>query len=115
MRESPAITIIEGLTERGAKIRAYDPEAMDNARPLFPSITFCEDVYEVADGCDAIVIVTEWNEFRAVNFERLQQLMNRSLLIDLRNIYDPARVIGRGFEYVSVGRPDSVERKSVQA
>ncbi|MBW3671873.1 MAG: UDP-glucose/GDP-mannose dehydrogenase family protein [Acidobacteria bacterium] len=104
MRESPAITIIEGLSREGASIRAYDPEAMDNARPLFPQITFCEDPYDVGEGCDALVIVTEWNEFRALNLEKMKSLMKRPLLIDLRNIYDPKRVIDRGFEYVSVGR-----------
>ena len=115
MRESPAITIIEGLESAGATVRAYDPEAMSNAQPMFPDTTFCQDAYEVAEGCDALVIVTEWNEFRALNLEKLRALMKRPLLIDLRNIYDPRRVSERGFEYVSVGRSDVLERERVDA
>lgn len=115
MRESPAIPIVEGLQRAGASIRAYDPEAMNNARPLFSGITFCHDAYEVAAGCDALVIVTEWNEFRALNLEKLKASMRRPLLIDLRNIYDPSRVAERGFEYVSVGRSDVLSPETVKA
>lgn len=115
MRESPSITIIEGLERRGATIRAYDPEAMPNARPMFPGVEFCEDAYDVARGCEALIIVTEWNEFRALNLEKLEDTMKRPLLIDLRNIYDAKRVIERGFEYISVGRDLAIERESVSA
>ncbi len=115
MRESPAITIIDGLTGRGAAVRVYDPEAMENAMPLFPAATFCQDAYEVAAGCDALVIATEWNEFRALNLEKLKSAMRRPLLIDLRNIYDPARVVERGLEYMSVGRSDMPAKNEVKA
>ena len=96
MRESPAITIIDGLERLGASVRAYDPEAMNNAREMIPDVEFCEDAYEGAKGCDALVIATEWNEFRALNFDKLKDAMKRPLLIDLRNIYDARRVTERG-------------------
>ena len=113
LRDSPAIPIIEGLVDSGAKLRAYDPEAISNAREILDGVTFCSDAYETATGCDAIVIVTEWNEFRALNLDRLGSLMNRQLIIDLRNLYDPTRMRERGFEYVSVGRGLDREKADV--
>lgn len=104
MRDSPALTLIEGLQVRGANIRAYDPEAMERARPMLQDVTFCHDAYETADACDALVIVTEWNEFRALNLDRVKKLLRKPVLIDLRNIYDPRRMKAQGFEYTSVGR-----------
>ncbi len=104
MRDSPTLPLIAGLQKLGAKIRAYDPEAMDNARRMFENVTFCSDAYETAEGCDALVIATEWNEFRALNLERIRQAMERPLLVDLRNLYDPRRMKDEGFEYVCVGR-----------
>ena len=104
MRESPSIPLIEGLRRMGARVRAYDPEAMEPAREVFDSIDFCRDAYETAEGCDALVIVTEWNEFRALNLDRIRDALKRPLIIDLRNIYDPRRMRDRGFEYVCVGR-----------
>jgi UDPglucose 6-dehydrogenase len=108
MRDSPTIPLIQGLLEKGgAKIRAYDPKAMDKAKEMkgiFERITYCTDAYETADGADALVIATEWNEFRALNLERIRKLLRQPLIIDLRNVYDPKRMADEGFRYVSVGR-----------
>jgi UDPglucose 6-dehydrogenase len=104
MRDSPAIPLINGLQERGAKIRAYDPEATENAKRIFHDVAWCRDAYETADGCDALVIATEWNEFRALNLERVRKLLRQPLIIDLRNVYDPQRMKADGFVYHAVGR-----------
>jgi len=108
MRDSPSLPLIEGLQSLGATVRAYDPQAMDAARGMFENLTFCDDAYSTAQGCDAIVLCTEWNEFRALNLERLKQALKKPVLVDLRNIYDPARVRAAGFEYTSVGRAAEV-------
>jgi UDPglucose 6-dehydrogenase len=108
MRDSPTITLIKGLQKQGALVRAYDPQAMDNARTMFDNVTFCRDAYETADGADALVIATEWNEFRALNFDRVKKLLRKPVLIDLRNVYDPQRMKSEGFQYVSVGRAEDV-------
>lgn len=105
MRESPAIPVIEGLVERGATIRAYDPAAMTAAKPLLPAITYCADAYEAADGADGVVIATEWNQFRALDFAELKSRLAAPLMVDLRNLYAPDRVATEGFRYHSVGRP----------
>jgi UDPglucose 6-dehydrogenase len=104
MRDSPAIPLIKGLQKQGASIRAYDPQAMENARRMFEGVTFCHDAYETADGADALVIATEWNEFRALKLERIRSLLKQPMIIDLRNVYDPQRMKSEGFAYVSVGR-----------
>ncbi|HEY3052470.1 MAG TPA: UDP-glucose/GDP-mannose dehydrogenase family protein [Thermoanaerobaculia bacterium] len=108
MRDSPAIPIIKGLQKRGASIRAYDPQAMENCRAIFENVTYCEDAYETAKGADVLVIATEWNEFRALNLERIRKDMRQPLLVDLRNVYDPKRVRALGFSYTSVGRADEI-------
>jgi UDPglucose 6-dehydrogenase len=108
MRESPAIPIVEGLIAAGATVRAYDPAAMEQARPMLPAgVVYCDDAYETAAGADAAVIATEWNQFRALELDRLRELLARPLLVDLRNLYDPARVASAGLRYVSVGRPEA--------
>jgi UDPglucose 6-dehydrogenase len=108
MRESPAIPIVEGLIAAGAAVRAYDPAAMEQARPMLPAgVVYCDDAYETAAGADAAVIATEWNQFRALELDRLRELLARPLLVDLRNLYDPARVASAGLRYVSVGRPEA--------
>jgi UDPglucose 6-dehydrogenase len=104
MRDSPTIPLINGLQKRGAKIRAYDPEAMENAKKIFDGVTYCSDAYETAEGADALVIATEWNEFRALKLERVKKLLRAPLIIDLRNVYDPQRMKAEGFTYVCVGR-----------
>jgi len=106
MRDSPAIPIIRGLQERGASVRAYDPQAMKNSKAFFTDLTYCDDAYSTAAGADALVLATEWNEFRALNFDRIRKALRRPILIDLRNVYDPQRMRAHGFEYSSVGRGD---------
>ena len=108
MRDSPTITLIKGLQKEGALVRAYDPQAMDNARTMFDSVTFCHDAYETAEGADALVIATEWNEFRALNLDRVKKLLRHPVIVDLRNVYDPQRMKSEGFRYHSVGRTDDV-------
>ncbi|HVT57666.1 MAG TPA: UDP-glucose/GDP-mannose dehydrogenase family protein [Thermoanaerobaculia bacterium] len=105
IRESPALPIVQGLVDGGAAVRAFDPEAMPACRPLFPSVHYCDNAYEAARGSDALVILTEWNQFRKLELDRLRQLMRRPLLVDLRNLYEPEKVAAAHFEYVSIGRP----------
>ncbi len=104
IREAPATDIVSALLERGAEVRAYDPAAMKEMGEQIPSMTLCKDAYEVCAGADALVIVTEWNEFRMLDFERIRNLLSEPILVDLRNIYDPASMTAAGFHYTSVGR-----------
>ena len=106
IRESPALPIVQGLLDSGAAVRAFDPEAMAACRPLFPTVTYCENAYEAAEGADALVILTEWNQFRKLELDRLHQLLRQPLIIDLRNLYEPDKMASAGFRYVSVGRPE---------
>jgi UDPglucose 6-dehydrogenase len=106
MRDSPTIPLIKGLQELGAVIRAYDPGAIENSKKIFENVTYCGDAYETADGADALVIATEWNEFRALKLERIKKLLKQPLIIDLRNVYDPQRMKAEGFTYISVGRTE---------
>jgi UDPglucose 6-dehydrogenase len=115
VRESPALPIVEGLLAAGATLRLFDPEAMPPCRPLFPTATFCDNAYEAAEGADALVICTEWNEFRKLELPRLQKLLRRPLVIDLRNLYDPDKMADAHFEYVSVGRPSRKVKAAVEA
>ncbi len=108
IRESPAITIIDGLREGGARVRAFDPVAMDACRELWDDVTFCDSPYDAAEGADGLVIVTEWNRFRFLDTQRLKELLKEPLIIDLRNIYEPAKMGAAGFRYLSLGRPDGV-------
>jgi UDPglucose 6-dehydrogenase len=107
MRESPSIPLITALQDMGAKIRAYDPEGMEQAKTELSEVTYCDGPYSCADGADALVIVTEWEQFRALDLERLKQAMTCPVIIDLRNIYRPDEVTGHGFLYESVGRTRS--------
>ena len=104
MRYASSIVLAEGLSDRGASIRAFDPVAMDNAGKLMSFIDYVADAYAVAEGADALVIVTEWNEFRQLDFDRLKKLMRSPVVIDCRNIYDPEDLKRHGFSYVGVGR-----------
>jgi len=104
MREAPAIAIISGLLERGATVRAYDPVAMSEAAEVLPAIKYAEDEYEAVTGADALVFVTEWNQFRALDMRRIRDLMKSPRIADLRNIYEPADMRELGFEYIGVGR-----------
>ncbi len=106
MRDAPSLPIVNRLAEDGALIRAFDPEGMEQARPLLPaSVAYCRDALDAAQGADALVLATEWNEFRALAPERLRQAMRGTVLIDLRNVYDPAAMRAAGFAYHGVGRP----------
>jgi UDPglucose 6-dehydrogenase len=106
MREAPAVPIVEGLLARGVKVRAYDPEARDVAKRLFKSrITYARHAYDALTGADALVIVTEWNDFREPDFARMKRLMRQPIIFDGRNLYDPAQIRERGFQYTSIGRP----------
>ena len=104
MRESPSIPLITALQDLGAKIRAYDPEGMEQSKTELAEICYCDGPYSCADGADALVIVTEWEQFRALDLDRLKRAMARPIIIDLRNIYEPQDVIAHGFRYESIGR-----------
>ena len=104
MREAPAVGIIRSLVDSGAKVRAYDPVAMSEAKKLLPDIDYAEDEYAAVTGADALVFVTEWNQFRALDLARIRDLMATPKVADLRNIYDPDDMKELGFEYVGVGR-----------
>ena len=105
IRESPAITVVQGLLDHGAQVRVFDPASMDNARQVLPDgVTYCEDAYDAANGAEALVIATEWNEFRLLDLERIRQALASPVVVDLRNLYDPARMKDRGFVYTGVGR-----------
>jgi len=105
MREAPAIPILEALAGEAGAIRAYDPAAMANAREVLPSsIQYCEDAYDAATGADCLVIMTEWNQFRSLDIDRLKGLLRQLRVVDLRNVYEPERMREEGFEYVGVGR-----------
>jgi UDPglucose 6-dehydrogenase len=104
MREAPSIPLITALQDMGAKVRAYDPTGVEQAKPLLSNVAFCKDTYDCAQGASALVIVTEWEQFRALDFARLKKVMERPVLVDLRNIYRPEEVVRHGFVYESVGR-----------
>ena len=106
VRESPALPIVQGLLDGGAKVCAFDPEAMPACRPLLPAVDYCDNAYEAARDADALVLLTEWNQFRKLELDRLRTLMARPLIIDLRNLYEPEKVAAARFEYVSIGRPE---------
>ena len=108
MREAPAIPLVKGLLARGAKVQAYDPEAMDVARGIFGSkVEFAKNSYEALKGADALVVVTEWNEFREPDFGRMKKVMREPVIFDGRNIYTPEVATAQGFRYFSVGRPST--------
>ncbi len=106
MRDAPSVPIISRLVEDGAKVRAFDPEGMDQAVPLLPpDVAYCQNALEAAAGADALVLITEWNEFRALAPERLARAMRGRVIVDLRNVYDPAPMRAAGFNYHCIGRP----------
>ena len=104
MRDAPAITVAEMLKAAGAHVRAYDPVAMELASPLLPYVEMCADTYSMAEGCDALMVITEWNEFKQLDLPRLRDLMHTPAIIDGRNIYDPTAMAKLGFKYHGVGR-----------
>ncbi|MDP2977139.1 MAG: UDP-glucose/GDP-mannose dehydrogenase family protein, partial [Anaerolineales bacterium] len=104
MREAPSIDIVEGFIQAGATVRAFDPVAMEVARGILPAVEMYADPYEMAKGCDALVVVTEWNEFKQLDLDRIKGLLNKPVIFDGRNIYDPARMKALGFTYRGIGR-----------
>ncbi|WP_374306763.1 UDP-glucose/GDP-mannose dehydrogenase family protein [Methylocella sp.] len=104
MRDSPAIAVVTALQDGGAKVHAYDPEGMEQAKLVLDGLTYFNDPYSCCAGADALVIVTEWDEFRALDLTRVKSLLTSPVMIDLRNIYDPAEMARRGFAYSDVGR-----------
>jgi UDPglucose 6-dehydrogenase len=105
MREAPSIPLITALIDMGAKVKAYDPEGMQQAKNELPVIEYCEDPYGVASGADGLVIVTEWEQFRALDLRRLKRDMAQPVIVDLRSIYRPKEMAEHGFTCESVGRP----------
>ncbi len=104
MREAPSIALIAALIAAGAQVRAYDPAAMAQAKAALPDIRYCRDAYACAEGADALVLVTEWEEFRALDLARLKAAMRRPVMVDLRNVYRPEEMAALGFAYESIGR-----------
>jgi UDPglucose 6-dehydrogenase len=106
MREAPSVPLIQGILAAGASVMAYDPEAMTVARGIFGSkITYAESGYAALKGADALAIVTEWNEFREPDFERIKKLLSHPVIFDGRNLYNPEQIRAHGFTYFSIGRP----------
>jgi UDPglucose 6-dehydrogenase len=106
IRFAPSLEVVRRLLAEGASVRAYDPQAMKKTQTLFPTVKYCQDPYEAAAGADAVLLVTEWPEFRELDWARVHGQMLRPLLLDGRNLLDPARMRELGFEYHSIGRPD---------
>jgi UDPglucose 6-dehydrogenase len=104
MRDSPAISVIQALQDAGATVKAYDPEGHEQARPMLPDIEYCEGPYQAIDGADALAILTEWDAFRALDFQRVKKLLKSPVLVDLRNIYNRSDVEAAGFSYTGIGR-----------
>jgi UDPglucose 6-dehydrogenase len=107
MRDSPSLAFLPALREAGATIRAFDPEGNAEAKKLMPELDYCADPYEAMDGADALILITEWNAFRALDLARVKRLLRRPLVIDLRNIYKPDEMAEVGLAYYSIGRPSS--------
>ena len=105
MRDAPSLEILPRLIAAGARIRAFDPEGMDEARKLMPELVYCRDAYQTMEGADALILLTEWNEFRGLDLGRVRDLLASPLVIDLRNIYQPQEMAAVGFSYLSIGRP----------
>jgi len=105
MRDAPSLDILPALIEAGAAVRAYDPEGLDEAKKLLDGVAWCEGAYEALEGADALVIITEWNAFRALDLARVKELMKAPVMVDLRNIYDPREMAAAGFDYTGIGRP----------
>ncbi len=104
MRDSPSLDIVPALQQAGAVIRAYDPEGMKEAKKMLKDVTWCDSAYDTMTDADCLVIVTEWNEFRGLDVRRMQQLLRQKVIVDLRNVYNPAEMAAQGFTYHSIGR-----------
>lgn len=108
MRDSPSLDIVPALIERGAIVRAFDPQGMEEAAKLLDDVVWCDNAYEAAEGSDVLTIITEWNEFRALDLDRIKSLMTRPAMVDLRNIYNPDEMLEAGFDYSCIGRAPKI-------
>ncbi|HKS19792.1 MAG TPA: UDP-glucose/GDP-mannose dehydrogenase family protein, partial [Bradyrhizobium sp.] len=108
MRDAPSIPLVTALQDMGAEVRVYDPVGMEQARKVFENVTFCSDAYDCARGSHALVIVTEWEQFRALDLKEIAGIMACPVIVDLRNVYSPEEVTRSGFHYCGVGRPKSL-------
>jgi UDPglucose 6-dehydrogenase len=115
MRDAPSIPLIAALHDMGAKIKAYDPAGMTSAQALLPEVTYCDEPYSCTENADAVVICTEWEQFRALDLDRVRSLMRQPVLVDLRNIYEPEEMERHGFIYSSVGRPTTLAQRRIRA
>ena len=115
MRDAPSLEILPRLAAAGCTIRAFDPEGVAEAKKLLPDLVYCRDAYETMEGADALVLLTEWNEFRALDLARVGRLLVNRLVIDLRNIYQPHEMAEAGFRYISIGRPPQVPHTKTTA
>lgn len=106
VRESPALDIIRKIQEQGGRVKAYDPAAIPNARRVLEGVEYCNDPYEAAGGTDAVILATEWDEFKKIDLQKVKQLMRRPVFIDGRNIFDPGKMVELGFEYYCIGRKE---------
>ncbi|MGZ4161551.1 MAG: UDP binding domain-containing protein, partial [Neobacillus sp.] len=104
MRGAPSVEIIRQLKQEGAMVKAYDPQSMENAKTIIPDIEYCRNPYQVAEGSDAVLIITEWDEFRHMDLNRLKSLLRQPIVIDGRNIFQPKQMEKLGFKYQGVGR-----------
>jgi UDPglucose 6-dehydrogenase len=115
MRDSPSLAILPRLAAAGATIRSFDPEGMGEAKQMLPDLVYCAEAYETMEGADALVLLTEWNAFRALDLARVRALLRVPLVIDLRNIYQPHEMVAAGLSYVSIGRPARTARPQLRA
>jgi UDPglucose 6-dehydrogenase len=106
MRDSPSLVILPRLIEQGAKVRAFDPEGMSEARKQMPEVEYCASAEDAMAGADCLLLLTEWNEFRALDPRRIKALLGKPVVVDLRNVYNPAEMRGAGLTYTSIGRPN---------
>ncbi len=109
MREAPSLSILPALVEKGATVNAHDPQGESSARQLMPELIYFDDPYEACHGADAVVLMTEWNQYRALDFERIKKMLKAPVFIDLRNVYDPRIMADLGFAYTSIGRSRAKE------
>jgi UDPglucose 6-dehydrogenase len=115
MRDAPSLEILPRLIAAGARIRAFDPEGMDEAQKLMPELVYSRDAYQTMEGADALILLTEWNEFRGLDLGRVRDLLASPLVIDLRNIYQPHEMAAAGLSYCSIGRPEQRARPELRA
>jgi UDPglucose 6-dehydrogenase len=108
LRDAPALAIAQELLKQGATVRAYDPAALQEACQTVSGLIPCKDAYETAQGADALILMTEWNQFRTLDFDRLKTVLRQPVFFDLRNVYEPDRVTAFGFRHISVGRASKV-------